>query len=210
MVGPSNRDDEPKDKEADGNPFPPPSTLDRILADAWERLRRGTVDRRSAFHAPTIATVDASGAPRARTMILRGVDAADWRLRFHTDRRAPKVTELDINPRLAVHVYDPGAKLQVRLEGTGRILTEGLEVEAAWVGSRPQSRDCYRVEQAPSTPIEAGDAWAWGDVDGRAAFAILMIEVRGIEWLHLAITGHRRARFVRRGDGGIDSGWLVP
>jgi hypothetical protein len=207
MASPSARADQDL---GGGNPFPPPSTLDGILTDAWERLRRGTVDRRSAFHAPTIATVDAAGAPRARTMILRGVDAPGWRLRLHTDRRAPKVTELDLNPRLAVHVYDPGAKLQVRLEGTGRVLTEGPEVEAAWAGSRPQSRDCYRVTDPPSTPIEAGDAWAWGEVDGRASFAILMVEVHAVEWLYLAINGHRRARFLWRDDGGIDSTWLVP
>jgi len=109
-----------------------------------------------------------------------------------------------------VHVYDPGAKLQVRLEGTGRILTDGPEAEAAWAASRPQSRECYRVDQAPSTPIASGDAWAWGDVDGRAAFAILVIEVRRIEWLYLAITGHRRAQFERLTDGGIDMRWLVP
>lgn len=195
---------------AGGNPFPPPDTLDGILSDAWDRLRRGVVDRRSAFHAPTVATVDVDGAPRARTMILRAAEPGPWRLRFHTDRRAPKVAELAINPRLAIHVYDPGAKLQVRLEGRGRILTDGPEADAAWAASRPQSRECYRVDQAPSTPIPAGDAWAWGDVDGRDAFSILQVDITRVEWLYLAITGHRRARFDRAADGAIDSRWLVP
>ena len=65
-----------------------PNTLDAVLADIWMRLVRGGADRRSAFHTPVVASVDADGLPQQRVMVLRKCIEAEAVMRFHTDLRS--------------------------------------------------------------------------------------------------------------------------
>ncbi|MGD9409624.1 MAG: pyridoxamine 5'-phosphate oxidase, partial [Thiohalocapsa sp.] len=47
--------------------------LDATFDQVWQRLGRGAVDRRSGFHTVQLASVGLDGAPRVRTVVLRGV-----------------------------------------------------------------------------------------------------------------------------------------
>jgi pyridoxine/pyridoxamine 5'-phosphate oxidase len=94
--------------------------LNEVLAETFRLLARGVADRRSAFRTPTIATVGPDGAPRIRTMVSRRFDPAARRLTLHTDRRAAKLSEIDQQPSVAVHVYDARAAVHVRLQATGQ------------------------------------------------------------------------------------------
>ena len=67
------------------------NNLDGSLAHAWAMIGRGVADRRSAFHTPVVATVDETGAPSQRVMVLRAADSAARTLRLHTDQRFGKV-----------------------------------------------------------------------------------------------------------------------
>jgi pyridoxamine 5'-phosphate oxidase len=68
--------------------------LSLTLEEAWSRLTGGVRDRRSPFHTPAIATIGLDGRPRMRTVVLRGADAGQGVLRFHTDLRGGKVAEI--------------------------------------------------------------------------------------------------------------------
>jgi len=179
------------------------------LAEAWGLLVRGVVDRRSPLHTVVVATIDSAGEPSARTVVLRGVDTADWYLRFHTDQRSHKAAEIAAHPRVAVLAYHPSAKIQLRLRGVARP-ADAATADALWAGVSDSSRACYRVALAPGEPItEASDGDATAG-DGRAHFWPMEIAVEQVEWLLLAAKGHRRARFIRHPDGRIDADWLVP
>jgi hypothetical protein len=131
-------------------------TLDETLSQAFALLGRGVADRRHAFHTPTLATVGVDGAPRARTLVLRGFEPAERRIRLHSDARAGKVAELQAEPRCALHLYDAKAGLQMRLAGCASVhLGEDPVAGAGWAGSREFSRMCYAVEPAPGTPVPA-------------------------------------------------------
>lgn len=188
--------------------------LDGSLAEAWRLLARGVVDRRSGFHTPMLASLGRDGRPRARVAVLRAADPARWTLRFHTDRRSEKYAELRADARIALTGYDAGAKIQLRVEGSASLHADDAIADAAWSGSRPMSRACYGVEPGPGQGLADGAAFALpgdeaGIADGRRNFCAVMIEVQSIEWLYLAIAGHRRALF-RRGGGAVDAAWLVP
>lgn len=172
-------------------------------------LERGVKDRKSAFHTPSIATITAQGAPSVRTVVLRGCDMAAKTLRFHTDTRSGKIAELTQNPQAAMHFYDAGAKIQLRLSAKLETAT-GATYDAAWAATRPMSRECYQVTQSPGSPIDdpyqvAFDAAA--TQDGEDYFVPVVAHILRMEWLYLAARGHRRALFDFEQD---TQNWLVP
>ena len=57
---------------------PRPAFADDLAAslqEAFRLLANAVPDRRSPLHTPTVATLDESGAPSLRTVVLRGFDA---------------------------------------------------------------------------------------------------------------------------------------
>ncbi|GJD48477.1 Pyridoxine/pyridoxamine 5'-phosphate oxidase [Methylobacterium crusticola] len=188
--------------------------LPGCLAEAWLRLGEGVAQRRGAFHTPALATTGRDGAPRLRTVVLRGADAAARSLRFHCDARSDKAREIARDPRVALHAYDAGAKIQLRVEGAATLHGDDAVAEAAWAASLPMSRVGYATAPAPGTPIPAGDAYALpGDAaqaqGGRAHFRAVVVAVARLEFLYLARAGHRRALFTWEA-GAAGATWLAP
>lgn len=191
--------------------------LDGTLAEAFRLIARSVADRRHPFHTPTLATLAVDGAPAARTVVLRGFDAAARQLRIHTDRRAAKVAELAAEPRASLHMYDPGAAVQLRLSCVATLHATDAVAEAGWAASRDFSRMCYAIEPAPGTPCAAPPPAPADAAAGRPNFCVVLLRIHRLEWLHLAAAGHRRARFTWSGQengdglgGGPEAGWLVP
>lgn len=190
--------------------------LTEMYDRAWALLLRGKADRRSGFHLIQVATIGADGAPRLRSVVLRGVDKAARALRFHTDMRAPKAAEITADARVAVHAYDTGVKIQIRLTGRATLHAEDETGDAAWAASSPSSRVCYRTPYPPGTAITAA-----GEADpdeamkkpadaeaGREAFRAVTVAAETMDILHLAATGHRRAWFSAAEDWA--GRWLAP
>jgi pyridoxamine 5'-phosphate oxidase len=189
--------------------------LGETLAESWRLIARGVADRKSAFHHPAVATIGGDGRPRLRTVILRGCDAGSRVLRFHTDVRSEKVSEIRRDSRISLHFYEPASKIQLRLEGTAKVNTDNAVADAAWAGSRVFSRQCYGIEPGPGTAIADGDNFTLPETTdvataaGRANFCAVTVSVERLEWLYLASSGHRRALF-RWEQGTFEAGWLAP
>jgi len=194
-------------------------SLAACLADCRDRLIRAPRDRRSPLHTPVIVTADVD----ARVMVLRAFDAAAWRLRLHTDTRAPKAAAIEADPRIAVLFYDKGAKIQIRARGTGAILRAGPEVDAAWNASTRFARRCY-LGEGPGAGSDGPTSGLPPEFEGvepdetqllpaRENFALLAITLTALDWLYLAHTGHVRAQFTREaGDGAAawEGRWVSP
>ena len=187
-----------------------PNDLAEILAEAFRLFSRGVADRRSAFRTPTIATVGADGVPGARTMVLRGFEPAARRLMLHTDRRAGKLADIARAPRVAVHVYDPRAAVQVRLSALAQVHRDDAVARAAWAASAPASRAGYAIAPAPGTEVPAPPPAPAGSEAGYDNFAVLALTFDILDWLWLHHAGHRRARFAWPADGSPHAAWLVP
>lgn len=193
-------------------------TLDQVLADAAARLQAAARDRRSAMHVPVIGTSDGD----LRMMVLRACDADLAALRFHTDARSPKASAIGKGAPLSLLGHDPAAKIQLRARGIGRIETDSALAEEAWTNSTPFARRCYLAQAAPGTPVDEPKSGLPAEIEGqmpseaqllpaRANFAILLLTLTSLDWLHLANTGHRRAQFTRGGAREAWAGqWVVP
>ena len=192
------------------------ATLDDVLTDCRNRLIRAPRDRKAPMHTPVIVTGDVD----ARVMVLRAFDASAWRLRLHTDSRAPKAGVIEADPRVAVLFYDKGAKVQIRARGTGAIQRAGAEVDAAWAASTNFARRCYLGEgpgaesDVPTSGLppefegmEPDDAQL---IPARENFALLQITLTAFDWLYLAHTGHVRAQFTRADGGAWQGRWVSP
>lgn len=197
-----------------------PDTLDAVLADIWMRLVRGGADRRSAFHTPVVASVDADGLPQQRVMVLRKCVEADATMRFHTDLRSAKFGEIAGGRRVNVLGYDPAAKIQIRASGLAIVMDKGDVADAAWLASSPSSRRCYLTRYGPGSvtdkPISGLPASLESRVPerseteaGRMNFAVLTVTLDTLEWLYLAHDGHVRARFAHQPQGWSGQ-WLIP
>lgn len=183
--------------------------LDLTLAEAFKLLTRGVVDRRSAFRTIQVASVAADGAPDVRTVVLRGVEPAERRVRFHTDRRSGKFTQLGADPRVMLHGYDPGAKIQLRMTGRATIHVDDAVADEAWARTATAGRACYAIEPGPGTAIAAPIAAPQDQPHGRDQFAAVRVTIEALEWLWLSAHGHRRARFEWAA-GEMTARWLVP
>lgn len=188
--------------------------LDGFRTEGWRRLAVGAQDRRGPFHTPALATVDQAGRPRLRTVVLRGADPEAGTLRFHCDARSDKAREIGAGSGAALHVYDAGAKLQLRAEGSARLHRGDALAETAWTGAQAMSRVCYGIDPAPGTRLPAGDAYTLpGETPeaeiGRENFCAVVVQVARLDLLYLDRRGHRRAVFARDGDGWT-GGWVAP
>lgn len=193
------------------------TTLSETLAQAWACMNAGAAPGRSRFSMVQVATVDADGGPRARTVVIRSVDAHARQIAFHTDRRSPKVKELHADPRVTVIGYDMEAGQQVRIEGLAHLHIGDSEALAAWGASRADTRLNYQSDLSPGEKL---DDPRKGDVRpvsnrrnakkaGFDHFCRVVIEVTKIDWLSLATDGHRRAIHHWAGDN-WDSSWVAP
>lgn len=190
--------------------------LEDVRADCANRLIRAARDRKSPMHTPVIVSADVD----ARVMVLRAFDAQSWTLRLHTDARAPKAQAIAADPRMAAVFYDKGAKIQIRVRGTGRIEATGPIADAAWAASTNFARRCY-LGEGPGAASPVATSGLPSEFEGmepddgqllpaRENFAVLLIAIEAIDWLYLAHTGHVRAQFSRAGNGGWDGGWVAP
>ncbi|WP_375465252.1 pyridoxamine 5'-phosphate oxidase family protein [uncultured Methylobacterium sp.] len=206
-----------QDDERGGPSAPLPPFHDDLVAaqaELWRLLADGVAHGRSPFHTPSLATVDGQGRPRARTVVLRMVDAEAGLLRFHCDRRSDKAAELARHASCALHAYDRQAKVQIRIEGRASLHTFDATAEAAWAGSRAMSRVCYGIDPRPGTGLAAGGAYAVPDeaeapTVGRPNFCAVAVEAEALDFLYLDRRGHRRAAWRRERDGWTGT-WLVP
>jgi len=197
--------------------------LDAVFQRIWQLLSRGSADRHSPFHTPTLITYppverDTSPAnpmagPSARTVILRGCDVQSYTLEIHTDKRSAKIGELEANPQLTLHVYDHRHKVQVCLDAQASLHRHDEIANTAWQATSSTARQLYAQTIAPGTPIASPKLAPPADTSGRENFVAIRALISGIAWLELRADGHRRAHFFRTSpasDLAWQKSWLAP
>lgn len=113
--------------------------------------------------AATLATASRDGAPSARVVLIKGVDARGFA--FYTDYRSLKGRELAENPRAALCVFWPELERQVRIVGRAERV------------SADESREYYR-----SRPLGSRvGAWASHQSSEIAGREDLEARVRSLE-----------------------------
>ena len=165
---------------------PRPAFADDLAAslqEAFRLLSNAVPDRRSPLHTPTVATLDESGAPSLRTVVLRGFDADARRLRFHTDRRSDKARGIARDGRVMMHFYDAALHVQMRVAGHAMLHLDDAVADAAWAASQRSSRMCYAAPDASGAIVATPPAAPKDSDIGRPHFAAVVIGFHRLEWL---------------------------
>jgi pyridoxamine 5'-phosphate oxidase len=124
-----------------------------LLADPLEQFRLWFAEASKAPlqepNAMTLATVDGSGQPAARTVLLKGIDKRG--LVFYTNLDSRKARELAANPKAALLFWWPPHARQVRFEGAIEPV-EDVESDA-YFATRPRGSQIGAWASAQSSVI---------------------------------------------------------
>lgn len=167
---------------------------DALLEETRARLVRAAADRKSPWRTPVLATLGVGGAPQARTVVLRSFDPIVWRFRIFSDHRAEKIGEIAAAPAAALTFWDSRRLLQLRVNGTARVLDRD-GAAAVWAALSAAARSAYHTQPPPATPIGAAHAYQStpdGDADDAQFFAVVDVHAEKLDVLALDADGHRR------------------
>jgi pyridoxamine 5'-phosphate oxidase len=159
--------------------------------------------------AMAVATAGQDGAPDARIVLCRGVDAERGTLTFYTDRSSAKGRQLGENPRAAAVFYWEPLHRQLRVRGP--ILPTSDADSDAYFGSRPFGSQVSASVSLQSRPLASrGDlvrahdelarrAQSAGRVARPERWGGYRLWIEELElWVGRTDRLHERARFVRK------------
>ena len=85
--------------------------LDKTYLKIWNLLESGLKNRDAPFHIP-VFICDFEKKSDGRIVVLRGIDKAGKKIRFHTDKRSNKIKFLKSNSTSSLLFYDKVEKVQ--------------------------------------------------------------------------------------------------
>lgn len=185
------------------------SALTSVRYDIIEQLSAAVSSSDAPFRTPIVSTVDAEGAPQARIMVLRAFDPDLMLLRFFTDSRSPKFSELKANPKIQLVFYDGALRLHMRVSGRASLHEKNMVTDGLWSQLPEFGRGDYLTQQAPGTEIP-DPSQAWPDESmGSDNFALIDVKINEVDWLKLSRSGHKRA-WLSFANGDFKGRWITP
>lgn len=194
--------------------------LYKIRRGIWEMLVAAASQPAHPFRTPGLGTHQAAGCG-VRTVILRRADPKRRELVCFSDERAKKVDEIQSCPRVTWLFYHRIEHIQVRAQAVAVLHHGDSLAKTEWELLPLGSRSTYHSEKAPGTEIRRHQKTAQTDAgpsqrsvadpafSGWQHFVVIRTKVIEIDWLHLGVVQHRRARFSWKGDA-LQQCWLVP
>jgi PPOX class probable FMN-dependent enzyme len=144
----------------------------------------------------SLASVDRSGAPHVRSVVIRRIDN-EGRLFFATDARTEKNNQFRGDRSAEVLAWLPSVRCQFRIAGETKIVAypedEALR-RAIWRGMSDLTRSVF-FWPTPGIARATDEAFAQAvaaDVPPPQTFEILIVEPRQVDRLSVASHPHRR------------------
>jgi len=179
---------------------------DLFFEELQKHLHQGVHKKGHPFRYGVLATVGLDHLPALRTVVLRQV-SDQLGLRFYTDARSRKLEQIKKNNQVSLLFYHPKQLLQVKIEGTARLITDKDTLQKYWSGVQPNARKDYSTTAAPGSSISNPDAVTYSAEENH--FTIVEITPTSIEYLQLKRPNHLRIQFLKN-DSTWEGKFLVP
>lgn len=190
-------------------PMPPDlnsaQTLIEIQRQCWTLLHTAASGNEAGWRLPVLATLTQNSL-RQRTVVLRKVRPDDASLLFHTDVRSPKVLQMEASPNVSLLFYDHELAAQLQVEGAATVHKSDDLAATVWDEGTPASLKMYCAPLVPGTVCPTAEINTPSSLvgrlperaeilSGRAAFCVIKVVVKTLEWLRLSRDGNLRAKF---------------
>lgn len=186
-----------------------PTSYDPLDLFRLERDRARAAQEPWEAATAALATLDGSGAPRVRFVLVKDADARG--LRFFTNRESDKGRELARDPRASIALHFVTTGVQLRFEGTVELLTDADS--DAYFDARPRISQLGAWASEQSRPLASREALEARLHEHEARFeggpvarpphwgGYLLVPTRAEHWVEGAFRLHDRIRFDRDGSG---------
>jgi len=188
-------------------------SLENIFQTVKHELHRGALDPKHPFRFVSLATHSQSEID-LRYVVLRKLDK-ELNFYFFTDHRTTKVEQIKKEPPIALLLYHPGKRMQIRIKGHAEIHSQNELTKSFWPTVQGEAQKAYNSIIPPGGIIpDPKDAYEWTEDMSDTFFSVIKIIPCQIEALQLNGLTHIRALFKKTEEvNGVDcwsSEWMVP
>jgi pyridoxamine 5'-phosphate oxidase len=153
----------------------------------------------------TLATIEKSGGPRARSVVCRRV-LDDGSIVITSDSRTEKVEQLKASPQAEIVLYLPALREQYRLLGSARIAgvapSDVPLRQELWRGLSDATRATFHWPSPGAKKLDPDESFISAlaaDAPIPQNFDVIVIRPKRVEHLQLWTKPHRRRRWMMAG-----------
>ena len=188
--------------------------LDLALNYALTKIRTAIKGRDDDLHILNLVTIDKKNIPNTRNIVIRDFSEKKLTIRFHTDKRSSKISDIQNNNKISLLGYERKDRLQIRFDAEATIIDSDKFLLDIWKSMYPMSRECYRVIESPGSKIKSLEDIKFEEEDdqglnGFENFVAVSCDIQSIEVLYLHHAGHLRANYTNN-NGKLNGEWIVP
>ena len=188
--------------------------LDLALNYALTKIRTAIKGRDDDLHILNLVTIDKKNIPNTRNIVIRDFSEKKLTIRFHTDKRSSKISDIQNNNKISLLGYERKDRLQIRFDAEATIIDSDEFLLDIWKSMYPMSRECYMVIESPGSKIKSLEDIKFEEEDdqglnGFENFVAVSCDIQSIEVLYLHHAGHLRASYINN-NGKLNGEWIVP
>ena len=183
-------------------------SLSEIFHTVRHELHRGVLDSKHPFRYVSLATQTDEDLD-LRCVVLREIDD-DLNFYIFSDARTRKVLHTDTNPKVALLMYHPSKRVQVRIKGLATIHRKDELSSKMWSKVQGEAKKAYNPRIAPGSRIANPEAaHQWPETMDDENFTVIKISPYYIDTLQLNTHEHLRVEFSKT-EGEWDMNWIAP
>ena len=170
--------------------------ISEILDSIFKELKKGTQINSHPFRYTCLGTVDFSGNPQQRMVVIR--DISNNEITIYTDNRTEKVSEIKSNANASLLFYDYKKMKQLKL--SGKITVDQSPDKSLWNAIPAKAKKDYTTKNKPGTKIKNPEDISYTETFEN--FCVLKFAFTKMDYLNITRPNHVRAQFLL-----IDNMW---